>query len=35
MPISQSEQPRFFRGILLALFFGLIFWVGLAFGYLN
>ena len=23
------------RGILLALFFGLIFWVGLAFGYYN
>jgi hypothetical protein len=35
MSIYERESPLFFRGILLAVFFGLIFWVGLAFGYFN
>jgi len=35
MPIYERDHPLFFRGILLAIFFGLIFWIGLAFGYYN
>ena len=34
MPVYEREM-LFFRGIALAIFFGLIFWIGLAFGYYN
>jgi hypothetical protein len=33
MPIDDRDLLLFFRGILLAICFGLIFWVGLAVGY--
>ena len=35
MPAYERDMLLFFRGILLAIFFGLIFWIGLAFGYYN
>jgi hypothetical protein len=35
MQIGNQELFSFTRGILLAIFFGLIFWIGLAVGYLG
>jgi len=35
MPIDDRNLLLFIRGVLLAIFFGLIFWIGLAVGYFE
>jgi hypothetical protein len=33
MPIDDRDMLLFFRGFLLAIFFGVIFWIALVVGY--
>ena len=33
MVAGENDLNSFFRGVLVAIFFGLCFWIGLAFGF--